>query len=506
VRAAGKEGAGHTARRASESTAGAPRGSGTGARRTPTRRGRRTGPRDAGTDPGLPRGPQALPQEQVAEHQRQRLYRAMVECVDEHGYVQTTISELVARARVSRRSFYERFPDKDACLVGAYDTIVKRLLRRLRDGQMSAGPEWSAQLEAFLRTLFKAAGDRPDAARLVCVEMAAAGPIGVRRWAEGAQLLQEYLIGGFAGSPGPGTLPEPVARAIVGAVRRILYTRVRGARSGPALQAELASLIPDLLGWIACYYPTPAGLPLRPAPLRGKRREAARIGGRAPGTLAPPPASAGARGLPRGEHHLPRGYVLYNQRERIFDAIANLTAAKGYPALSLCDIAAAAAVSLQTFYRHFDSKEDAFIATYEAGHAHAMALLHRTLMGHSCFSAGVRAGAEALLEMLACEPSYAHVACVDVMTAYPHMPRRAREANGFYGGLIDASVAPDSPPQLPSPVVGEAMVGGVFELLHDYVLHDRTDRLPELTDHVAYIVLAPCMGAKEAWRAIVDAR
>jgi AcrR family transcriptional regulator len=506
VRAASKEGAGRTARRTSETPANAPRPTGTAASRTGAQSGRRTDVRDAGTDVGLPRGPQALPREQVAEHQRQRLYRAMVECVDEHGYVQTTISELVARARVSRRSFYERFPDKDACLVGAYDTIVRRLLRRLRDGQMSASPEWSAQLEAFLRTLFQAAGDRPDAARLVCVELAAAGPVGVRRWAEGAQLLQEYLIGGFAGAPGPGTLPEPVARAIVGGLRRILYTRVHGARSGRALQAELAGLIPDLLGWIACYYPSPRGLPQRSAPLRGSGGEAARIGGRAPGTLTPPPPAVGTRGLPRGAPHQPRRYGLHNQRERIFDAIANLTAAKGYPATSLSDIVAEAAVSLQTFYRHFDSKEDAFIATYEAGHAHAMAVLNRTLTRHSSFSAGVRAGAEALLAMLSCEPSYARVACVEVMTAYPHMPRRAREANGFYGGLIDASVAPDSPPQLPSPVVGEAIVGGVFELLHDHVLHDRTERLPELTDHIAYIVLAPCMGAEEAWQAIAGAR
>ena len=44
-----------------------------------------------------------------------------------------------------------------------------------------------------------------------------------------------------------------------------------------------------------------------------------------PGTLSPP-APWGARGLPRGEHNLPRGFVVFNQRERIFDAIAKLTA------------------------------------------------------------------------------------------------------------------------------------------------------------------------------------
>ncbi len=39
-------------------------------------------------------------------------------------------------------------------------------------------------------------------------------------------------------------------------------------------------------------------------------------------------------------------------------------------------------------------------------------------------------------------------------------------------------------------------MGGVFELLHDYVLLEQSRRLPELADHVVYIALAPFMGAE----------
>jgi hypothetical protein len=116
----------------------------------------------------------------------------------------------------------------------------------------------------------------------------------------------------------------------------------------------------------------------------------------------------------------------------------------------------------------------------------------------------VRAGAAALLELLACEPSYAHLACVDVMVAYPHMAQRAYRANDFYAGLLDLRTARDAPSLLPSPVVGEAIVGGVYELLHDYVLRGHSRRLPELADHVVYIALAPFMGTEAAWRAIAE--
>jgi hypothetical protein len=46
------------------------------------------------------------------------------------------------------------------------------------------------------------------------------------------------------------------------------------------------------------------------------------------------------------------------------------------------------------------------------------------------------------------------------------------------------------------------IVGGVFELLHDYILRGHTRRLPELSDHVSYLVLTPFIGSEAAARVI----
>ena len=452
-------------------------------------------------EPGLPRGPQALPRATVAAHQRERLFEAIVEAVNEQGFMATTVADLVARAGISRRSFYEHFENKEECLLAVYDVIVERLARRLLEAAGSA-EDWPGQLEAFLRELFEAAGDRPDLARLVCVEMGGAGPAGVQRWAQDAAVLQRLITDGFQRAPGRGTIPDPVARAIVGAVRRILYSRVRGERSSRALRSELLKLLGDLLGWIALYYPSPAGIPNRPRRARTRTRARRRlIGGRAPGTLSPR-SLVGPRGLPPGEHNLPRGFVIYNQRERIFDAIANLTAAKGYPSLSLDEIAAEAAVSLQTFYTHFANKEEAFLATYEVGHAKSMAFINQTLAGQSGWIDALHDGTLALLEFLASEPSYAHLACVDVLIAYPHVAGRLDEANAFYTELLSLRIGQDAPSLPAAPIVGEAIVGGVFELLHDYILRGDTRELPELAEHIMYIVLTPLIGSEQAWAAI----
>jgi AcrR family transcriptional regulator len=445
---------------------------------------------------GLPRGPQALPRERVAAHQRERLVEAMVQAASERGVVATTISDIVARAGISRRTFYEHFDNKEHCLLATYDTVVETEVQRLLAiPDPDAG--WLDQLEAIIRALFDAIADRPDAARLICVEMGASGAVGVQRWADGATRFERFISAGFERVPGPGTIPDPVARAVVGALRKIIYTRVREQRSNRSLKAELARIVPELMQWITGYYPTPPGIPRRPRPSKPRWLE----GGRAPGTLSPP-APWGVRGLPRGEHNLPRGFVEFNQRERIFDAIARLTARDGYQALNLEDIAAVAAVSLQTFYSHFENKEEAFLATYEVGHTRAKAAVNRALKHQTNWIGGVRAGALALLEFLASEPALAHLSCVDILIAYPHVAGRVAEANAAYAELLDMDIVEGAPSKPPMPIVGEAIVGGVFELLNDYILRGYTRRLPELADHVSYIALTPFIGRDAAAAAI----
>lgn len=448
---------------------------------------------------GLPRGPQALPREQVAADQRERLYEATIKSVDERGFVATTISDLVANAGVSRRSFYEHFENKEECLLATYDALIERLTARIV-AAYDPEEEWTGQIEAIVRALFEASSDRPDAARLISVEMGAAGPVGIERWARNAEQLARFFGYVFEQAPGPGTISEPVARAIVGALRTILYSRVRRERSSRSLKTELQKLTPDVVTWIVAFYPSPPGIAQRPKPKRhGHLR-----GGRAPGTLSPSPRWA-PRGLPRGEHSLPRGFVAHNQRERIFDAVANLTAARGYPALSLEEIVAEAAISLQTFYEHFDNKEEAFLATFEMGHAKATAAINRSLDLRLSWAQNVRRGLTALLEFLASEPSIARLACVDILIAYPHFTSRVNEANFSYIGLLD--IGPDDTyPNMPAPVMREASVGGIFELLHDYILRGHTQRLTELVDYVMYIAITPFAGSEIAGQAVVETR
>ncbi len=448
---------------------------------------------------GLPRGPQALPREEVVADQRRRLFDAMIELLNERGFAGVRISELVARAGISRRSFYEHFHNKEECLLAAFDASAERLERRMIEAY-DPKVDTQGQIEAIVGALFSATAERPAAARLVCVDISAVGVDGVARWAKGAARFELALSTVFARAPGEGTLPEPVAKAVVGALRKILYARALVGPSPRALRGELERALPDVVAWIAAYYPSPSGVPAKPR----RKKAGARARGRAPGTLvtqSPGGLPGLPRGLPTGEHSLPRGFVEHNQRERIFDAIANLTAANGYPAVGLEDIAATAAVSLQTFYGHFENKEEAFIATYEVGHARAQTVCAEAFAAESDWIAGVRAGVTALLEFLAAEPSYAHLACVDIVLAFPRLTERMQRTNSSYAELLDFGIGSyrrGRRPGAPPAIVSEAIVGGIFELMYDYVARGLTERLPELADHATYIALTPFIGAGKA--------
>src|SRR5690242_3020391 len=71
--------------------------------------------------------------EAVMASQRGRVLEAMVKAVAEKGYAATTIADVVARAGVSRRTFYEQFRDKEACFLAAFDTGVAFVRTRIEE-------------------------------------------------------------------------------------------------------------------------------------------------------------------------------------------------------------------------------------------------------------------------------------------------------------------------------------------------------------------------------------
>src|SRR4051794_6979537 len=76
----------------------------------------------------LPRGRHGLSRDEVAAQQRNRLLAATVDVVAELGYPETRVVDIIKRAGVSRKTFYELFEDKESCFLATFDVAAGALL------------------------------------------------------------------------------------------------------------------------------------------------------------------------------------------------------------------------------------------------------------------------------------------------------------------------------------------------------------------------------------------
>ena len=445
------------------------------------------------TRPRKPSGP--LAREQFRLGQRIRLALAMIEAIAENGYRSTRVADVISRAGVSRKTFYEHFDNKQDCLLSTFDLVANEGMRRVETAYRDA-EGWPGRVEAAIRALFGSAIENPGALRLSLLEMAAVGPVAIERRERSIERYENFIRDALELAPGEGTVADMALKAVVGGLNRVLYRRVL---SGDP--SELIALVPELTAWATSYYPAPAAMLAPPAPLAPSRREALALeGGRAPGSLAPHPLLGGRRGLPRGDQNVSRSFVVYSQRARILDAVANLTASDGYAALKVEGIAEQAAVSLVAFYEHYEDKEDAFLVAFEIGHGKGLTMVERAYAAESDWRLAVRAGMSALFEFLATEPAFAHIALVDALIATQRSAERSNVGVGAFARMLVPGLEETREPAGPPSIMVEAISFGIFDLCLHYALQGRIRELPELVPTATYIALAPFLGGEEAAR------
>jgi AcrR family transcriptional regulator len=138
----------------------------------------------AGAIGPLPRGRHNLSRGQVEASQRLRLSVAMAEACADAGFVDTSVKAVLARANVSRLTFYELYDGKLDCFLEALDLVGSVLLGQLRYAVAnSAGTPLDRATHAVDHYLDAIVENLPFA-RLYIVEVHAAGPAALIRRAE----------------------------------------------------------------------------------------------------------------------------------------------------------------------------------------------------------------------------------------------------------------------------------------------------------------------------------
>jgi AcrR family transcriptional regulator len=188
-----------------------------------------------------------MPRARVAEIQRSWLLSAAVDAIDELGYAGTTIGHITGRSRISRRTFYDLFANREECLAAVLDDVVGVVGGELAAAGLD-GLGWRERVRVGLWTILAFLEREPVLARVCVVQSLRAGPLVLER--------REAILARLAGVVDEGRLEGACGRecsaltaeGLVGAAFAIVHARLyRG-------DGELTGLLGELMGLFVLSY------------------------------------------------------------------------------------------------------------------------------------------------------------------------------------------------------------------------------------------------------------
>ncbi|HEU4705642.1 MAG TPA: TetR/AcrR family transcriptional regulator [Solirubrobacterales bacterium] len=208
--------------------------------------------------------------------------------------------------------------------------------------------------------------------------------------------------------------------------------------------------------------------------------------------------------LPRGRHGLSPEFVARNQRERLIAGLIEALYEVGYQKTTVALIGQRAAVSKSDFYKHFETKDDCFLAAYDIAVERIRDGVRDgcTAVADEDWALRVRAAIEALLDLFQAEPGLASIVLVEGLRAGRGVYDRYQAAlDGFVRELRDGAPTGPAGGEVPE-ATDEAVVGGVAAMLGRRVLAGEAEQLPQLFPEILEFVLAAYMGVEEARRIV----
>jgi AcrR family transcriptional regulator len=402
-------------------------------------------------------GPQASPEE-GARNQLERLYGAMVACVAEKGYSATTVGDLLDLSGVSRSSFYDLFRDKEDCFLATFDAILEMAVA-IAEAEFEGEGDLEERARRALRKTFETIALQPAAADLCYNHPYDLGPRG-QEALERAMTEFGALVGPtIAEISGREELPPEMIRALLGGAQMTVQVHLRRGEEG-----KLPDLADPLMDWALSYEKPP--VPLR---LTGRR--------------------------PREFESYPPAFVAYSQPERIVRALAAVAGERGYPAVTIAEIAARAQMSQATFYANFADKEDALLAALDSAAAQAMAVIGPAARRSPDWPNALRAGLGALCFFAATEPDYARLAAIETSAAgQKALAQRDRSIEQMRilmkpGFMFNPDV---------ELFVADAVIGAVWGLFTTTINNSGPKGMPDVSPLASYIALSPFIGAEAA--------
>jgi AcrR family transcriptional regulator len=199
--------------------------------------------------PPLPAASPAAPQ--APEHPQrhaQRLLDALADVLATRSFADTTIADIVAAARVSKRTFYEQFSSKEACLLALGERLSEHTLELIA-AHYRFDADWVEQLRGVTHAFLSSLQSQPAVVRAVYIESLTVGPQGLALRRRMGERFGQFLIlqveAFRAVEPRKRPLTPAMATAVIGGINELILQAIENGQA-----AQLSQLTPTVTAFV----------------------------------------------------------------------------------------------------------------------------------------------------------------------------------------------------------------------------------------------------------------
>lgn len=192
-----------------------------------------------------PPGPEPVSRAEVSDDQRRRILEATADLVAERGYAETTIEQIVRRAKVGYATFYKHYADKEEAFLALLDAAIERTVYVVEEAYDREDGPWSDKVGAGLGALLAQVAAHPTIARACLVEAPTAGAEAAARHEAALKRFAPLLRPGRELNPRKDQLPASLEETLVGGVLWVIGQRLIAGEV-----ERLRALLPETLEFL----------------------------------------------------------------------------------------------------------------------------------------------------------------------------------------------------------------------------------------------------------------
>ena len=184
---------------------------------------------------------------------RERLIAAMSAAIEEQGYRDTTVADVVRLARTSRRNFYEHFADRDACFLALFDATNERMMRQIAEAVHPDRP-LDEQVDSAVDAYIENVAAQPALYASFVREIPGLGQAGAERGLATLERFAAMMVtlveSGRSMQPEIAARPLSMDTAIIiaGGLRELLIISLQRGRDMRELKASVGGTVKAILG------------------------------------------------------------------------------------------------------------------------------------------------------------------------------------------------------------------------------------------------------------------